>query len=72
MNLAFNCSNNLAFHPVFKYIFPGDEIRSPTTLTKHLTQQGKYTLDDIRTSLPAAGNISLPADTWTSLNKLAI
>ena len=72
MNLAFNCSNNLAFHPVFKYIFPGDEIPTPTTLTKHLKQRGKSTLDDIRTSLPAAANISLAADTRTSPNKLAI
>jgi len=72
MNLACNCPNNLAFHPVFKYIFPGDEIPSPTTLTKHLKQQGKSTSDDIRTSLPAAGNISLAADTWTSPNKLGI
>jgi len=28
-------------------------------------------VDDIRRSLPAAGKISLAADTWTSLNKLA-
>jgi len=28
-------------------------------------------VDDIRTCLPAAGKISLAADTWTSLNKLA-
>jgi len=28
-------------------------------------------VDDIRTCLPAAGNISLAADTWTSPNKLA-
>jgi len=69
MNLAFNCSNNLAFHPVFTYIFPRDEIPTPNTLTKHLKQRGKSTLDDIRTSLPAAANISLAADTRTSPNK---
>ena len=28
-------------------------------------------MDDIRTCLPAAGKISLAANTWTSLNKLA-
>jgi len=28
-------------------------------------------VDDIRTCLPAAGKISLAADTWTSTNKLA-
>jgi len=28
-------------------------------------------VDDIRTCLPAAGKISLAADTWTSPNKLA-
>jgi len=33
-HLAFNCSNNLAFHRVFKYIRLGVEIRSPTTLTR--------------------------------------
>ena len=28
-------------------------------------------MDDIRTSLPPAGKLSLAADTWTSPNKLA-
>jgi len=70
-NLAFNCSNNLAFRRVFKYIRPGVEIPSPTTLTRHLKRLGKSTVDDIRTCLPAAGKISLAADTWTSPNKLA-
>jgi len=28
-------------------------------------------VDDIQTCLPAAGKISLAADTWTSPNKLA-
>ena len=32
-NLAFNCSNNLAFRRVLKDIRPGVEIPSPTTLT---------------------------------------
>jgi len=71
MNLAFNCSTNLAFHRVFKYIRPGVEIPSPTTLTQHWKPLGKSTMDDIRTCGPAAGKISLVADTWTSLNKLA-
>jgi len=70
-NLAFNCSNNLAFCRVFKYIRPGVEIPSPTTLARHLKTLGKSTVDDIRTCLPAAGKISLAADTWTSPNKLA-
>ena len=71
-NLAFNCSNNVAFRHVFKYIRPGVEIPSPTTLTRHLKRLGKSTVDDIRTCLPAAGKISLAADTWTSPNKLAV
>jgi len=71
MNLAFNCSNKLAFRRVFKYIHLGVEIPSPTTLTRHLKPLGKSMVDDIRTRLPAAGKISLAADTWTSLNKLA-
>jgi len=70
-NLAFNCSNNLAFRRVYKYIRPGVEIRSPTTLTRYLKRLGKSTVDDIRTCLPAAGKISLAADIWTSPNKLA-
>jgi len=70
-NLAFNCSNNLAFRRVFKYIRPGVEIPSPTTLTQHLKRLGKSTVDDIRTCLPAAGKISLAADTRTSPNQLA-
>jgi len=69
-NLAFNCSNNLAFRCVFKYIRPEVQIPSPTTLTRHLKRLGKSTMDDIRTCLPAAGKISLAADTWTSPNKL--
>ena len=36
MNFAFNCSNNLAFGHVFKYIGPGVGIPSATTLTRHL------------------------------------
>jgi len=71
MNLAFNGSNNLAFRSVFKYIRPGVEIPSPTTLTRHLKRQGKSMVADIRTCLPAAGKIPLAADTWTSPNKLA-
>jgi len=71
-NLAFNCSNNLAFRRAFKYIRPGVEIPSPTTLTRHLKRLGKSTVDDIRTCLPATGKISLAADTWTSPNKLAV
>ena len=70
--VAFNCSNNLAFRRVFKYIRPGVEIPSPTTLSRHLKRRGKSTVDDIRTGLPAAGKISLAADRWTSPNKLAI
>jgi len=70
-NLAFNCSNNLAFSRVFKYIGPGIEIPSPTTLTRDLKRLRNSTVDDIRTCLPAAGKISLAADTWTSPNKLA-
>jgi len=70
-NLAFNCSNNLAFRRVFKYIGPGVEIPRPTTLKQHLKRLGKSTGDDIRTCLPAAGKISLAANTWTSANKLA-
>jgi len=70
-NLAFNCSNNLAFHRVFKYICPRVEIPIPTTLTRHLKRLRKSTVDDIRICLPAAGKISLAADTWTSPNKLA-
>jgi len=70
-NLAFNCSNNIAFRGVFKYIRPGVEISSPTTLTRHLKPLGKSTVDDIRTCIPAAGKISLAADSWTSPKKLA-
>jgi len=70
-NLAFNYSNNLAFGRVFKYICPGVEILSPTTLTWHLKRLGKSTVDDIRTCLSAAGKTSLADDTWTSPNKLA-
>jgi len=70
-NLAFNCSNNLAFRRVFKYIRPGVKIPSPTPLTRHLKRLGKSTVHDIRTCLPAAGKIALAADTWTSPNKLA-
>jgi len=62
-NLAFNCSNNVAFRRVFKYIRPGAEIPSPTILRRHLKWLGKSTVDDIRTCLPAAGKISLAADT---------
>jgi len=71
-NLAINCSNNLAFRRVFKYIRPGVEIPSATTLTRHLKRLGKSTVDDIRTGLPGTGKISLAADTWTSPNKLAL
>jgi len=70
-NLAFNCSNNLAFHRVFRYIRPGVKISNPTTLTGHLKRLGKFTVNDIRTCLPAAGKNSLAADTWTSQNKPA-
>jgi len=71
MKVAFNCSNNLAFRRVFKYIRLGVQIPCPTTLRRHLKRLGKSTVDDIRTCRPAAGKISLAADTWTSLNKLA-
>jgi len=71
MNLAFNCSNNLALRHVFKYIDPVVQIASPTTLTWHLKLLGKSTVTDIRTCLPAAGKISLAAHTYTSPNKLA-
>jgi len=71
MNLTFNCSNNLAFCHVFKYIWPGVEIRSPTTLTPLLKRLSKSMEDDIGTCLPAAGKISLAANTWTLPNKLA-
>jgi len=70
-NVVFNYSNNLAFRCVLKYIRAGVEIPSPTTLTRHLKRLGKSTVDDIRTCLPAAGTISLAADTWTLSNKLA-
>ena len=70
-NLAFNCSKNRAFRRVFKYIRPGVEILCPTTLTRHLKPLGKSTVDDSRTFLPAVGEISLAADTWTLPNKLA-
>jgi len=70
-NLIFNYSNNVAFRHVFKYIRAGVEIPSPTTLTRHLKQLGTSRVDDIQTCLPGAGKISLAADTWTSLNKLA-
>jgi len=70
-NLAFNCSNNLAFPRVLKYIRLGVEIPSPMTLTRHFKRLGTSTVDDIRTCLPAAGKISLAANTWTSPNKLA-
>jgi len=62
-NLAFNCLNNLAFGRVFKYIRPGVKIPSPTPLTQHLKLLEKSTVDDIRTGLPAAGKISLAANT---------
>jgi len=70
MNLAFNGSNNLAFRCVFKYILPEVEIPCPMTLTRHFKRLGKSTVDDIRRCLPAAGMVSLAADTWTSPNKL--
>jgi len=70
-NLALNCSNNLAFCRVFKHIGPAVEIPSPTTLMPHLKRLEKSTVDDIRTSLPAAGKTSLAVNTWTSQNKLA-
>jgi len=70
-NLAFNCSNNVAFRGVFKDIRPRVEIPCSMTLTRHLKWLGKSTVDDIRTCLPAAGKISLAADTSTSQNKLA-
>jgi len=69
-NLAFDCSNNLAFRPAFKYSLPEVEIPRPTTLTLHLKRLAKSTVDDIRTCLPAAGKIPLAANTWTSPNKL--
>jgi len=71
-NLGFNCSNNFAFHRVFTYIRPGVDIPSPPTLTRHLKLLEKSTVDDIQICLPAAGKISLAADTWTSPNKLAV
>ena len=70
-NHDFNCPNNLAVGRVAKYNRPGVEILSSTTLTLHLKQREKSIVDDIRTCVPAAGGISLAADTWTSLNKLA-
>ena len=70
-NLAFNCSNNLAFRRAFKYARPGIEIPSPTTLTRQLKRLGSSTVDDIWMSLPLDTKISLAADTWTSPNKLA-
>jgi len=39
--------------------------------TWDLKRLGKSTVNDIRTCLSAAGNISLAADSWTSPNKLA-
>jgi len=44
---AFNCSNNLAFRRVIKYIRPGVEILSPTTLTRHCKRLGKSTVNEI-------------------------
>jgi len=70
-NLAFNCSNNLAFHRAFKYARPWVEIPSPTTLTRQLKRLGNSTVDDIRISLLHHAKISLAGDTWTSPNKLA-
>ena len=69
-NLAINCSNKLAFRHIFKYIRPGVEIPTPTTVTRHFKWLRKSMVDDIRTCLPAAGSISQAADTWTLPNKL--
>jgi len=69
-NLAFNCSNNLAFCRVFKYLRPSIVIPCPTTLTRHLKRLGVSTMDNIRAGLPTEGRISLAANTWTSPNKL--
>jgi len=57
-NLAFNCSNSLAFRRVFKYIRPEVEFPSPTTLTGQVKRLGKSTVDDIQICLPAAGKIA--------------
>ena len=46
-NLAFNCSNNLAFRRTFKYARSGIEIPSPTTLTRQLKRLGNSTADNI-------------------------
>jgi len=62
-HLVFNCSNNLAFRRVFNDIHLAVQIPSPTILTLNLKRLGKSTVDDIRICLPAAGKISLAADT---------
>ena len=64
-NLAFNCSNNLAFRRVFNYHRPSIGITCPTTLTRHLKRLGVTTIDNIRAGLPTEGRISPAADTWT-------
>jgi len=71
-NLAINCLKNLSFRHIFKFFRPGVEIPTPMTFTLHFKWLGKSTVHAIRTSLPAAGNISRAADIWTSLNKLAL
>jgi len=70
-NLACDCSTNLAFYRVFKYIRLGVKIASPTTLTQHLQWLGKSTVDNIRTCQHPTGKLSLAAETWTSPNHLA-
>jgi len=70
MNLVFNGSHHLTFGGVFKYICPGVEGLSETSLTPHFKQREKSTVDDIPTYLPGAGIIFLAADKWTLPTKL--
>jgi len=46
-NFAFNCSNNLAFRRVLKYLRPSIVIPCPTTLTRHLKRLRVSTIDKL-------------------------
>jgi len=76
-NLAFNCSNNVAFRRVFKYIRPGVQIPSPRKLTKQLRWwtslrwmifEHVYVLHERFLSLPIRGRCNKHIPVGVSLN----
>ena len=70
-NMSFNAVNNAAFRRVFRYLKRDSMLPSPTTTRNRLQSLYEEIVERIRNQIPPGVKISIAADTWTSLNKIA-